>query len=74
MTIPTQQAEAAKDRATPGLMAQPGVVGVGVTAHGSRAAIQILVRERTPELMAALPDEIEGHPVVIEAVGAIRTR
>jgi hypothetical protein len=73
MTIPTEQAEAAKDRATPGLLARPGVVGVGVTAQGSRAAIQILVRERTPDLIASLPNEIEGHPVVIEEVGAIRT-
>jgi len=73
MTIPTEQAEAAKERATPGLLARPGVVGVGVTAQGAVAAIQILVRERTPDLVASLPQEIEGHPVVIEEVGEIRT-
>jgi hypothetical protein len=72
MTIRTEQAEAAKGRATADLMARPGVVGVGVTARGTRAAILILVQRLTPELAASLPKEIEGHPVVIDEVGEIR--
>jgi hypothetical protein len=74
MVIHTEQVEAVKDRAAAGLMRMPGIVGVGVTAENDRAAVLVLVGRLTPEVAAAVPRQIEGHPVVIQEVGEIRTR
>ncbi|PZQ54027.1 MAG: hypothetical protein DI570_23470 [Phenylobacterium zucineum] len=65
----TREAEAAKDRAAARLMAIDGVCGVGVTESAGQPAIMILVTEATPEVTQALPDQIEGHPVVIHDSG-----
>ncbi|MEW5684224.1 MAG: hypothetical protein AB1942_04830 [Pseudomonadota bacterium] len=65
----TREAEAAKDRAAPRLMAIDGVCGVGVTESAGRPAIMIFVEGVTPELSRALPRQIEGHPVVVHDTG-----
>ncbi len=72
MTIPTERAEAAKERAVADLMGRPGVIGVGVTAKDGQAAILILVQRLTAELSAGLPKQIEDFPVVIEEVGEVK--
>jgi hypothetical protein len=63
---------AVKDLATPGLMAIPGVVGVGVTEDDDGPAILILVKELTSELKLRLPSTLVGYRVIVEAVGEIR--
>lgn len=58
-----------QQRNTPGLMANPGVVGTGVAlAPDGQAAVVILLRQGGP---AGLPTQIEGVPVVIRVTGEI---
>ncbi len=59
-------------RHMPRLMALDGVVGVGQTLVDGRAAVAILVRALTPALAAALPATLDGFPVRVDIVGAIR--
>lgn len=55
------------------LMAVPGVVGVyqGARDDGT-PCLRVMVIRRTPEIDAAIPEQIEGYPVEIEAGGEIR--
>lgn len=55
------------------LMAQPGVVSVGIGkgAGGGPAIVVGLDRERT-ETVERLPQELEGYAVRTEVVGPIR--
>lgn len=52
------------------LIAVPGVVGVGVTERGGQPAVLVMLSRVTPE-SKALPEEIEGYPVLIEVTGEI---
>lgn len=56
------------------LLAIPGVVGVSEGVREGRPVLQILVVRRTPELVARLPQSLEGHPVVIVETGVIRSQ
>ncbi len=57
------------------LMAQPGVVSVGIgkDAEGNPAIIVGLDRAR-PETEAEIPDSLEGYPVVTRVIGPIRAQ
>lgn len=52
-------------------MAVPGVTGVGIGQHGGRPSIVVMVARLTAELAARFPQELEGHPVVVEESGEI---
>jgi hypothetical protein len=54
------------------LMALPGVVGLyeGETSR-HQPCIRIMVAERTHDLVARLPQHLEGYPVEIEESGTI---
>ena len=57
------------------LMAQPGVVAVGVgrDPDGSEAIVVSLDRER-PEVRASVPQALEGYPVRVQVIGPVRAR
>jgi hypothetical protein len=52
------------------IMTVPGVVGVGATERGGQPAVSVMLSHVTPE-SKALPEEIDGYPVVIEVTGEI---
>jgi len=56
------------------LLAISGVVGVSEGVRDGQPVLQILVVRRTPELLARLPQALEGHPVVIVETGVIRSQ
>lgn len=56
------------------LLEIPGVVGVAQGRRDGQDVVQILVATRTDSLVARLPAELDGHPVVIVESGEIRAR
>jgi hypothetical protein len=56
------------------LLEIPGVVGVAQGARDGRGVVQVLVARRTPELLARLPAELEGYPVIVVETGEIRSQ
>ena len=65
------QAIAAQERNAARLISVPGAIGhaVGFTPNG--VAIKVYVAEMSERARQAIPNQIEGVPVVIEAVGRI---
>ena len=59
------------ERQREALMSRPGAVGVGIGEHAGKPAIVFMVKRKTPEALAGLPREIDGHPLIIEEVGEI---
>lgn len=57
------------------LMAQPGVVSVGIgrDADGTQVIVVGLDRER-PETRAGLPRELEGYPLRVQIIGSVRAQ
>ena len=57
------------------LLAAPGVVsvGVGLDAQGRQAIVIGLDRPR-PETQAVLPTQLEGYPVRVEIIGAVKAQ
>lgn len=53
------------------LMERPGVAGVGVGLREGKPVIVLMLERDSPEVTAGLPEEIEGHRVVVEVVGEI---
>ena len=53
------------------LLAVPGAIGHAVGA-GNSPVIKILVQDITPRAQAAAPRQLEGFPVVLEAVGQVK--
>ena len=53
------------ERHGPEFLDVPGVVTAGEDVVDGRPVIVIFVEKLTPELVAQLPKEIEGHPVVV---------
>jgi len=55
------------------LMAIPGVVGLyhGLDDEG-RSCLKIMVKEKTPEIVKRIPEQIQGYPVVIDETGEIK--
>jgi hypothetical protein len=56
------------------LLAISGVVGVSEGVRDGQPVLQILVVRRTPELLARLPQALDGHPVVVVETGVIRSQ
>ena len=56
------------------LLAIPGVVGiyVGLLDDGETPCLRVMLARKTPEQKRAIPDNLEGHPVVTEVTGEIR--
>jgi len=57
------------------LMAQPGVVAVGIgrDADGAEAIVVSLDRDR-PEARSALPQTLEGYAVRVQVIGPMRAQ
>lgn len=57
------------------LLAVPGVVsvGIGLDREGREAIVVGLDRPR-PETQSALPTQLEGYPVRVEIIGAVRAQ
>ena len=63
--------EDVKDRHEAKLMGTEGVVGVGIGECEGTPCIKVFVIEKTPEVEAMIPKEIEGFKVDIEESGEI---
>ena len=57
------------------LMAQPGVVAVGIghDADGNETIVVSLDRDR-PDARAQLPQTLEGYPVRVQVIGPMRAQ
>jgi len=71
--MPTRPIEKVQEEHSSALMHIPGVVGtaVGALADGT-PYIAVFVEERTPELEAQIPDQLEGYPVRVRVTGTFR--
>lgn len=71
--VPTRPIDAVLTDHTATLMAIPGVVGVyqGELDNGT-PCIGVLVIEAKPEIVAKIPQRLEGYPVRVEPSGEIR--
>ena len=54
------------------LMALPGVVGTTQGLSDGEPCIKVLVVKKTSELLAQIPDVLEGYAVEVEETGVIR--
>ena len=63
--------EEALERHAGSLMGVPGVVAVGETEVDGRPAVMVMLADDSPEVRAALPDNVAGYPVVIDVTGEI---
>jgi hypothetical protein len=72
MPLTIEQVKAAHERE---LLAQPGVVSVGIGRDDQgRPAIVVGLDKSRPQTQAALPRALEGYAVRTEIVGTIRAR
>jgi hypothetical protein len=57
------------------LMAQPGVVAVGIgrDPDGKETIVVSLDRDR-PEVRSNVPQTLEGYPVRVQVIGPVRAR
>lgn len=55
-----------------GLMGLPGVIGVGEGVTGDKKCLVVFIADDEAE--AAIPETIEGYPVVIEKSGTFQAR
>ncbi len=71
---PTAEEEAMSvvERHAGKIMRLKGVVGIGVGKKNDEFCIVVCVEKRTPDLMKALPKELDGYEVVVEEVGKIK--
>lgn len=69
---PTDELDRVKERYEDQLMSIEGVVGVGVGTCDTQSCIKVLVLEKSPKLMEAIPKELEGIKVSIEETNQIR--
>jgi len=63
-------ARAAKEKVRELIAGFDEVRGLGLTSVGSRYAVKVNLSEQPENL--SLPDDIDGVPVVIDVVGAIK--
>ena len=59
------------ERRRDALMSRPEAVGVGIGERAGKPVIVLMVKHKTPETLAGLPAEIDGHPLIVEEVGEI---
>ena len=67
-----EEARAAKDVAKRRLARRTGIVGIGLTRQGGSYALKVNLGEGATA--ARLPKDVNGVPVVVATVGAIRKR
>ena len=70
--MPTKKIEEVLKQHTDGLMAIPGVVGVGQGLCDGKDCLKVFVVKITPELEQRIPKEIEGYSVEIVESGEIK--
>lgn len=56
------------------LMHLPGVIGVGEGESEGQPAIVVFVEQRTTEIAARLPKQIEGYAVVLRETGEVKAQ
>jgi hypothetical protein len=57
------------------LLALPGVVSVGIGWDpGGQEAIVIGLDRSRPEIQAKLPAQLEGYPVQVQIIGAVKAQ
>lgn len=67
--------EVVKARHEARLLAEPGVVSVGLGRDpAGRPVIVVGVEKTTAELAERLPRELEGHPVSVRPIGRVRAQ
>lgn len=71
MSIPIEKARQARDKASLVFKQFGHVNGVGITRRGSDYAVKVNFETLT-DPNAAVPDEIDGVPVVMHVLGTIR--
>jgi hypothetical protein len=54
------------------LLSIPGVRGVAVGQKGGKPCVLVLVTQKTDDVMAKIPSQLEGYPVVVEETGTLR--
>jgi hypothetical protein len=65
----------AKQRHEARLLAVPGVVSVGIGRDAAHRLVLVVgVRERASAALEQIPAELDGHPVVVRAVGSVRAQ
>jgi hypothetical protein len=60
------------ERHAPRLLALPGVVGVAEGESGGRACITVYVADGPAAVLAQIPSDLEGRPVVVRESGEFR--
>ena len=70
--ITLEEARAAKDAAKRKLARRSGIVGIGLTRQGGGYALKVNLGEGATA--ARLPKDVNGVPVVVATVGAVRKR
>ena len=53
------------------LMAIPGVNGVGIGNKDGKPVIVVMTVQSSPQIIAMVPQSLDGHPVVTEQTGEI---
>ena len=53
-------------------MALAGVVGTALGEFEGQPCIKVFAAEKTPELLAEIPESVEGHRVIVEETGEFR--
>ncbi len=53
-------------------MALPGVIGTGIGEQNGKPCLKVFVIKMTDGLKRAIPAQVEGFPVVIEATGEFK--
>jgi len=72
-SVPTRDVKTVMDAHVDDLMDIPGVTGVAVgELDDGTPCIQVLVVEKSDEIVKNIPKELEGHPVDIIESGVIR--
>lgn len=71
MSVTLDQARAVKKKAAALAGEVADVVGVGLTSRAGSFAVKVNLRAATEK---ALPDEVDGVPIVYEVVGTVRAR
>ena len=67
-----EAARAAKEEAKRRFASRTDIVGIGVTRHGKGYAVKVNLGSAVD--LAALPQTVNGVPVIFEVVGSIRKR
>ena len=73
-TPPPADISQALERHTDSLMSIPGVVGTAEGSCAGRPCILVFVRQSTPEVRKAVPQQIDGFTVELRESGPIQAR